>query len=140
LYLEERLFSWWAIGIGLFVEYFFVRWLFRLTIWRAIVATLAANAASALVGILLVPLAGIAWEFVPGLLFYRYLKWGTFNPVTWGATFVLACLVTTTIEALVYRFGFKFNVRRREYAWLLVANAASVAVAFVSLFVVPVRS
>ena len=48
--------------------------------------------------------------------------------------------VTTTIEALVYRIGFKFTVRWREYGWLVVANAASVAVAFISLFLVPVRS
>jgi hypothetical protein len=140
LYLEERLFSWWAIGIGLLIEFFFVRWLFRLNICRAVLATLAANAVSALAGVVLIPLAGMAWEFFPGLLFYHYLNWGTFNPVTWGATFAIASLVTTTIEALVYRIGFKFTVRWREYGWLVVANAASVAVAFISLFLVPVRS
>jgi hypothetical protein len=50
---------------------------------------------------------------------------------------VLACLITTAIEALVYRYGFKFLVRRREFIWLTVANALSVGVAFASLFIFP---
>jgi len=30
LYLETRLFSWWAIGIGFLIEFFFIKWLFSL--------------------------------------------------------------------------------------------------------------
>ena len=28
LVLETRLLSWWAIGLGLLIEYFFIKWLF----------------------------------------------------------------------------------------------------------------
>jgi hypothetical protein len=140
LYLETRIFTWWAIGLGVLIEFFFVRWLFALSVRKAVIATTVANAVSALVGIPLIPLAGIVWEFFPGMIYMGPLHWGTFNPITWGGTFVLACLITTVIEALVYRYGFKFLVRRREFIWLIVANAFSVGAAFASLFMFPVRS
>jgi hypothetical protein len=138
LFLETRLFSWWAIAIGLVAEYLFVRWLFRLSIRRAVVATVVANGISAIAGIPLIPLAGLAWEYFPGSIYMRVLNWGTFNPVTWAATFVIACLINTGIEALVYKKGFKLKVGRREFWWVFVANAISVGLAFITLFVVPV--
>src|ERR1700756_2632395 len=106
LFLETRLITWWTIALGLLIEFFFVRWLFSLTAKKAAIATVVANAVSALLGIPLIPIAGIAWEFFPASLYMRAWNWGTFNPVTWAATFVLACLITTVIEALVYRYGF----------------------------------
>ncbi len=48
LFLEQRLFSWWAIGLGLVVEFFFVRWLTTLSLRMCVVADLSMNAASAL--------------------------------------------------------------------------------------------
>jgi hypothetical protein len=139
LYLETRLFTWWTIGLGLLIEFFIVRWLFALPIRKAAIATVVANATSAVAGVPLIPIAGIIWEFFPGMLYMGPLHWGTFNPITWGATFLLACLVTTAIEALVYRYGFKFRVGRREFLWLTVANSLSVGVAFASLFVFPLK-
>jgi len=140
LYLETRLFSWWAIGVGLVAEYLFIRWLFRRSIQRSVAATVAANAASSVVGVLLIPIAGILWEFFPGSIYMHFLHWGTFNPVTWAATFVLACFINTGIEAVVYKKGFKFQIRRREFLWIAVVNAVSVGIAFVTLFLVPVES
>lgn len=140
LFLETRLFSWWAIAVGLVAEYLFVRWLFQLSIRRAAIATVVANAASSIAGVLLIPLAGIIWELFPGSIYMYALKWGTFNPITWAATFMLACLVNTGIETLVYKKGFKLQVLRREFWWIFVANAVSVGVAFVTLFMVPVES
>jgi hypothetical protein len=81
LFLEIRLLSWWAIASGLLAEYLFVRWLFSLSIKRAVIATVSANAASTVLGILLIPLAGIAWEIFPGSVYMGILKWGTFNPI-----------------------------------------------------------
>ena len=140
LFLEIRLFSWWAIAVGLVAEYLFIRWLFKQTIQRSLIATVAANAASSVAGILLIPLAGILWEFFPGMIYMKALNWGTFNPITWAATFVIACLVNTAIEALVYKNGFKLTVRKREFWWIFVANAVSVGVAFVTLFMVPLET
>ena len=137
LYLETRLFSWWSIGVGLVAEYAFVRWLFKLTFKRAVVATFVANAASSIAGLLLIPLVGIAWELFPGSVYMKVLGWGTFNPITWIATFFLACLVNTAIESLVYKRGFKLPMRRREFWWIYVANSVSVGLAFGSLFMYP---
>jgi hypothetical protein len=140
LFLEIRLFSWWAIAVGLVAEYLFVRWLFQLPIQRSIIATVVANGVSSVAGILLIPLAGIIWEYFPGMMYMKILKWGTFNPITWAATFILACLVNTAIEALVYKKVFNLNVRKREFWWVFVANAVSVGVAFVTLFLVPLET
>lgn len=139
LFLETRLVTWWTIGVGLLIEFLIIWWLFSLTPRRAALATIAANAVSALIGVPLIPLAGLVWEIFPGSIYMHFLKWGTFNPVTWAATFIMACLINTVIEAAVYRMGFKLVVRRREFWWIFVANALSVGLAFGSLFVVPVR-
>jgi hypothetical protein len=139
LIVESRILSWWVIGFGLIVEFFFVRWLFSLPWSRAALATVTANAVSAILGIPLIPLSGIIWELFPGSIYMALLKWGTFNPITWTATFLLSCLITTAIEALVYKKAFRLTVRRREFSWLFVANAISVGAAFVSLWFHPPR-
>lgn len=141
LYLETRMFSWWAISIGLVVEYLFVRKLLKVTPQKAVLATIAANTASAVLGILLIPLAGIAWEVFPGLLLYHALNMGTFNPVTWCATFLIACAVNVALEGLVYKKVFKFNFlfQSRIFLWFMLANAASVGVATASLIINPVQ-
>jgi hypothetical protein len=137
MFLEQRLFSWWAIGLGLVVEFFFVRWLTTLSLPMSIVADLSMNAASALLGILLIPLAGIAWEFFPGMILYKVFDVGTFNPGTWAATFLFAVFINAALESLVLRFAFRQKVDKRVFWWLCVANSLSVALAFGSLFVRP---
>ena len=54
LYLETRLFSLWPILIGLVVEYFFVLKLLVAVPKQAAIATIAANTASALLGIIII--------------------------------------------------------------------------------------
>src|SRR4029078_4473643 len=93
LFLEMRLLAWWAIAAGLIVELFFVRWLTAFGWGKSIVADIAMNAASSLLGVVLIPLAGVAWEFFPGVLIYKFLKIGTFNPGTWAATFLMAVFI-----------------------------------------------
>ncbi|WP_396586766.1 hypothetical protein [Bermanella sp. R86510] len=141
LYLETRLFSWWAISIGLLVEYLFVRKLFNVTPQKAVLATITANAASAIFGILLIPLAGIAWEVFPGLFLYHVFKMGTFNPITWCATFLIACAVNVALEGLIYKKAFKFNFlfKSKMFLWFMLANTASVGVATASLIINPVQ-
>lgn len=139
LYLETRLFTWWAIGIGLLVEMLAIRIIFGIAWQKSAVASVAANAGSALLGIPLIPLAGIAWELFPGSLYLKLLDWGTFNPVTWAATFIIACLLNALIEGFILRRWFKLPVGRRQFWLLVVANAISVGIAFGSLFVVPVQ-
>lgn len=141
LYLESRLFSWWAISIGLVVEFVFIKWLFTLSTKKASIATVSANAVSAIAGIVLIPLVGIVWELFPGSVINWVLSWGTFNPVTWGATFVLGCLVNVLLEGAVYKRWFmpEFKFRSKAFLWLLVANSLSVGVALISLWLHPIK-
>jgi hypothetical protein len=140
LYLETRLFSWWAIGLGLVVEFFLIRKIFGLSTKRAVIADLAANAASAILGILLIPLTGVAWEVFPGSVLYPLLNWGTFNPVTWVATFAFACLINALLESYVLKRFFHLPFTRRTFSWLVLANAFSVGIAFGSLWWKPVQT
>jgi hypothetical protein len=137
LFLEQRLFSWWAIGLGLFVEFFFVRRLTTLSFRMCIVADLSMNAGSALLGAFLIPLAGIGWELFPGTLIYKVFNVGTFNPGTWLATFLFSVLINGVLEWLVLRFAFRQKIGRKGFWWLCFANSLSVGLAFGSLFVRP---
>ena len=135
LFLGSRLVTWWAIATGLVVEYFFVRQLFGFGVRKAIVADACMNLASTLLGILLIPIAGIVWEFFPGIILYKVFNVGTFNPGTWTMTFLFAVAINAVLESLVIRWVFKTKVDKRGFWGLFIANAVSVGVAFGSLFV-----
>ena len=139
LYLEQRLFSWWAIGLGLLVELIFLCRITNLSLRMCVVADLAMNAASALLGTFLIPVAGFLWELFPGIVLYKLFKLGTFNPGTWTATFILAVLVNAVLETTVLRYAFHQKPAKRIFGWLCLANSLSIALAFISLFVYPVH-
>jgi hypothetical protein len=138
-FLEDRLLSAWVISAGLFIEYFFVWRVTSLSAWRSILADLAMNAASTLLGIVLIPLAGIIWEIFPGLVLYKWLDLGTFNPGTWAATFFMAVFINAGLEMTVLRVGFKQPFGRGLFWWLCLANALSVGVAMGSFLLYPPR-
>jgi hypothetical protein len=136
LLLEGRMLTWWAIAVGLVIEYFFVRKVTHLSFGRTIWADLAMNGVSALFGVLLIPIAGLVWEFFPGLLIYKLFNIGTFNPGTWSATLFMAVVINTLIERAALRRFFKQPVDGRGAFWLLfLGNFLSVGLAFASLFV-----
>ena len=141
VYLEVRLFSWWAISAGLVIESIFVLKLFNLPATKVFIATFGANFVSAVAGIILIPLSGIAWEIFPGSIFNDLLNMGTFNPITWGATFILACMINVAIEGMVYQKIFKlpFMFKSKAFFWFLLANAFSVGVALISVFIKPLQ-
>ena len=136
IYLEARLMTWWAIAGGLLIEYLFLRKLFRMSTKKALYADVGINAASAALGIILIPLEGIAWELVPGMMLYN-LNVGTFNPITWAATFLFAILINTKVETSVLKKCFKEQVGKRGFWGLACANALSVSAAFGSLWFFP---
>lgn len=139
LFLEKRLFSWWAIAVGLVIEYLFVRKLFGLSPKMSAIATMAANFFSALLGFFLIPVVGLLVEFFPGLLLYNLFNIGSFHPVSWFQTFLMACAVNVTLEGFIYKnaFNLPFRYKGRLFLWFMLANAASVGVALVSLIIFP---
>jgi hypothetical protein len=133
LFLEDRLLSVWVIVAGLLIEYFFVWRITSLGAVRAIWANLAMNAASTLLGIVLLPFTGLLIALFPGELI------GTFNPITWGLTFLLAVFLNTWIEYLVLWKAFKQDLSKRKFWLLALANALSVGFAFVTFLIYPIK-
>lgn len=129
LYLLGRMVSLWVIAFGLFVEFFFVWRMTGLGWRRAAWADAAMNLASGVVGLILIPAAGL----VVVLPFPS-----TFGPASWVATFCVAVLTNAWVEGLVLRKGFGRSVGRRGVWLLCLANALSVGAAFGSFRLYPI--
>ncbi len=140
LFLTQRILTWWAIGLALPIEYLAVREITKITPIKAILVTLFMNLVSCLLGIILIPLVGIIWEFFPGIVLYKVFSMGTFNPLTWIANLFLAGLINTGIEGRVVRHFSKNSLTRKDYIFLFFANLMTVGVAFGSLMLYPPQS
>lgn len=134
LILMDRLMSEWAIGTGLALEYLVVRKLTNLPSGRAILATLAANAVSTLVGtVILLPLAGFVWEVFPGEPLNYYLKLPGENPISFVASCLMGAAINAWIEGWVLRKKFGALGGRRQFWVLFGANFVTVALAYASV-------
>jgi len=100
---------------------------------KAVLADVTMNAASTILGTICLAIAGIIWEAFPGLVLYKGFHIGTFNPITWSATFILAVIINTWIEAIVLRAGFGCRLERRRVVALFLANSVTVALAGIEL-------
>lgn len=137
LFLAGRLFAWWIIGAGLLIEWAFVIRLTRTTLVRAGVMTVVMNAISAAVGIVGIPLSGIIWEFIAAATVMPLFNWGTFNPVTWFVSCILAALLNTVVETASLRLLFRVAWTKRLFWWLALANAITVGMALISIMISP---
>ena len=128
LMLEARLLSILPIGVGLLIEWIALRFGgFGLDWKKAAYVDVGMNAVSTVVGIPAIPLTGLIVAFSPAV------------SLEWPITLVLAVLVTTSVEAAVVQWGFKIEVDNRRFAVLACANAASTAIAFVSVMTHPTQ-
>jgi hypothetical protein len=139
LFLERKLLSIPVIVSGLLVEALVLRFCFRMNWKRAFTGSIAVNAISTVVGVVLIPLAGVGWDILPGLILYKRFNVGTFNPITWSATFFLALAITTTIEVACLRHLFKIPASGRTWLWWTLANVVTVGFAFASLAIQPIN-
>lgn len=137
LFVAPRQLSVPAVAVGLLIEILVFKRLLNLSWFRTIGGVVAANLISALVGLFLIPISGVVWELGPGLIMYFVLHMGTFNPVTWGATFVMATLINAAIEMLTIRFVLSTWLTWRQFGWWVLANAVSVAIAAASIWIEP---
>ena len=127
----------WIIGAGLVIEFFFILWLTKASIPRACLMTLAMNVVSTIVGIFGIPLSGLAWEFVAAVTVMPIFGWGTFNPVTWFASCVLAALLNALVETGSLRLVFKTTWSKRIFWWLVVVNLVTVGISMASIMMQP---
>jgi hypothetical protein len=137
LILASRMRSLAPIIAGLIFEFLVLRFVFPMPWKKAAVVDLLMNAASGLAGVVLIPLAGFIWELFPGIFIYKLFNIGTFNPMTWAATCVMAVFISTGIEVLVVRFAFGFEITRRRFWCMALANLGSTAIAWASLQIHP---
>lgn len=136
LVLNARLFAWLPIVAGLFAEAMVLLFAFNMPSQRALPAAIIMNALSTVLGLFLIPLAGLLWEIFPGLILYKAFHIGTFNLATWTATFLLAVLVNSAIELTVLEhFGIPWI--RKNFVLLGLANVLSVGLAYTSFVYSP---
>jgi len=128
----KRIVEWWIIAAGLVIEFLFLWWMFRLPLWKTLVVVVVANAVSALIGFVLLPWLGYLRE-----LLLSPLRLPTFRLPNLLTALVLLTAFNVLIEGLVYRYAFGLRFGRRNIVWLILANAASAAVMFVSFSFVP---
>ena len=141
LLLESRLIAIPVILAGLVIEYFFVRRLTGFSAKRSLIADVTMNAASLLLGIVLIPLAGFAWEISVGSLLWELNNQiGSFHPINLAATFIAAVLINAVIENFVLRKIFKLEKDKAGFRWLCLANALTVGIALGSLWFFPIKN
>ena len=135
-YLAAGLVFTHAIVIGLALEWPVVRIVTGRS-WRgSVVPTLVINLISATLGGVVIAVAGIMWEVLWQVYLVQRLSpgAGTFNPVTWVVTAVLAVIINSVVEAWALRGVYSVGNFRRSFHWLLAANSASVAVAMLFVY------
>jgi hypothetical protein len=131
--------AWQAIVLGFGVETAALFFMCGVPFARALLASGAMNAASTLIGAIAIPVLGLGWEFIIGVPMGYLLNWGTFNPVTWVATFFLATAVNTVIELIVVATLFSVPWTKRTISVFFAANALSVGLAFYVLATTPLE-
>ena len=126
------------IAASLVIETAFVWQAFRLSALKAFLATLAANAASAAIGLFAVPFLGLLFEVsLQGSGIAVKIDWDAFSLAGWIVTFAMAVAFNLAIELAVYRYGFKLALDRRVVLLIALANVLTVGIAFASLDVIP---
>lgn len=134
--LEERILSWWAILIGIVVEFLVVRRMIAMTPKRCLTATLAMNAVSTIAGCVLIPLGGILIEAGPGTIFYYAFNiGGRYNPYTWLLTVIAAAAINSGIEIIILRRFTRSIPGKTMFGRLFVANMISVGLAAGSMVI-----
>lgn len=135
--LTERMAAVMPIVAGLVVEFLYLRYGTKLRGLRCLRADLGMNLASALLGMLLIPLAGLGWEWLASMTIHPLMNVGTFNPVTWTVSVLLAAIINAVVEGFILRRSFGLELGRRGF-WLLAAvNLVSVSMAAVTIIMDP---
>jgi FtsH-binding integral membrane protein len=140
LFLADRLTAGWCVGVGLALEFAILHRAVGLP-WRSAAAIAGVmNGVSAFIGWMILPWWGWHWESAVQSRNVQ-LGYGTFNPLTWRETFILACVLNTLIEWSCFQAAAliaRRPIRGSVVGWLLLANVLTVGLAYWSLSLRPV--
>ncbi len=127
LLLASRLTTGWAITIGLVVEFLAVWKVFGIPWRRAVTVDAAMNAASTILGALVIPFVGLSAHM------FIVAAGATLEPLLWGIPILLAVSLYAAVEWVVLVKGFHYRAGRRTFLFLAAANSISVALALLSV-------
>jgi hypothetical protein len=140
LYILARSCTWWGIALGLVVEYLALRWIANINWKKAVIAVVAVNAATSLLGVVAIPLLTFAWEFILTYTVYQVVRVGTFNPFGWVSTIIVIGAITAFPEYFLLTRAFRIQFRgKRSWLWWWLANCVSVLIAFITVVIWPVN-
>ncbi len=137
LLLTGRIVAVVPIVVGLVVEFFHLRYFTALRGTRCLWADVSMNLGSALLGLGLIPLSGLGWELIAGFTIHPLMGVGTFNPLAWTVSVLLAAIVNAFVEGYILWRWFEVTLGRRGF-WLLAAvNLITVGIAAISIIIDP---
>ena len=139
LYTETKVSSLPIIGVSLFIEYWFFKWLFSVSHKKALFYTAASNLASGIIGLIARPLSGIVYELSLGMLVNWLFNWGTFNPVAWFFVPIFGGAVNSGIELGTIRLIWKEKINKKRFFLTLLINALTVGIATIWVMTKPTR-
>lgn len=137
LYLVERINTWWIVVISVLIEFLCLIWLTQEKIWKVGLMTFVMNLLSTAVGIIGIPLSGILWELIATITIHPLFHWGTFNPVTWIVSGILAALLNALVEWRSLIWIFKIRSTAKTFGCLIIANGITVSIAGWTLLLTP---
>lgn len=131
LYVARGMLSIKVIILGLIIELFFVKYFTKVDWEQAAKVTILMNLITTIIGIIFIPISGLAAELVFDFAFHAYDKFGigTFHWSHWLTTYFLVVIINTIIEGLFIKLILKIKFTKTLW-WLLTANALSVFVCF----------
>lgn len=133
LFIIEKYFTWYVILLGLAIETLYAKFFLKTNWMCSFLIMLTVNAFSAFIGIFLIPLSGIFVE----ILLIPFGS-GTFHWSHWMIDFLLAIFLNACIETYALKI-FKYPFKR-NFWWVLAANATSVMLSIVVIWLVAVNN
>jgi hypothetical protein len=106
----------------LIIEYIFIKICTEEKRVKSGIMTLTMNALSTLIGVIGIPLSGLAVEIL-----MSPLGGGTFQLSHWIVAYLVAILLNVGIEGLALKWIFRIPFQK-SYWWLAIANAISIII------------
>ena len=131
IFIVKQYYVWYVILAGLLVEILSAHYFLKTNWWRSALIMFVANAISALLGLLLIPISGIFIEILT--LPFRV---GTFDISHWILDYLCAVLANTVVEGLALKWIFKYPFKS-NFVWLLCANLISVIICLLVSIIYP---
>lgn len=131
LYITKGMLSLKTIILGLIVELLFLKYFTKVDWKKSVIITVLMNLITTILGVILIPIAGLGSEFFFDFVLHAYDKFGigTFHWSHWLASYILAILINTIIEGLFIKSTLKLKLKQ-TFWWLLIANSISVLFCF----------